>query len=132
MSTSSKTKNLSNENVIFDFLKGIIISIIISLGLIVLFALSLKWLDLAEKLIVPITFAIKYISVIVGSLFAVKGESKGLLKGALFGLIYSLSSFLIFSILAKTFIFDLTSLLDLVSSILLGALIGIIKVNRTN
>lgn len=126
------TKRLSNENVFFDFIKGLIISIILSLVLVVVFALCLKWFDLSEKTIVPVTFAIKYISVIVGSLFAITGTSKGLIKGALFGMLYIIFSFVIFSILAKTFSFDLTTLLDFVSSILLGSMVGIIKVNKSN
>jgi len=130
MFAGSKTKSISKENVIFDFLKGIIISILLSLILVVIFALCLKWFDISEKTIVPVTFAIKYISVIVGSLFATNGESKGLIKGALFGLIYICSSFLVFSLLSNSFSFDLTTLLDIVSSVLLGAIVGIIRVNK--
>lgn len=132
MVSSSNTKNISSENTVFDFVKGLIISIILSLVMVIAFALCLKWFDFSEKLIVPITFVIKYLSVIVGSIFAVKGNSKGLIKGALFGLLYTMFSFIIFSILASSFSFDLTTVLDIVSSILLGAIVGIIKVNKQN
>ena len=62
-----------------------------------LFALGLKWLNIPEGAIIPVTFVIKYVSVIVGSLIAVRGSSKGLIKGAGFGLLYMASAFLIFS-----------------------------------
>ncbi|MBQ9792558.1 MAG: TIGR04086 family membrane protein, partial [Clostridia bacterium] len=112
------------------FIKGLIISILISLALVVVFALCLKWFDITEKVIVPVTFGIKYISVIIGSLIAIKGSSKGLIKGAVFGALYMACAFSIFSILASTFVFDITTLLDFSSSILLGAIVGIIKVNK--
>lgn len=130
MFASSKTKNISNENYVFDFIKGLIVSVLLSLALVVGFALCLKWFNIDEKAIVPVTFAIKYISVIVGSIIGVKAESKGLVKGGLFGLFYSLLSFVVFSVLSNSFTFDLTTLLDIASAILLGAIVGIIKVNR--
>lgn len=130
MFASSKTQDISKENYIFDFIKGLIVSILLSLALVVGFALCLKWFNIDEKTILPVTFGIKYVSVIVGSIVGVKGENKGLLKGGLFGLVYSLLSFVVFSILSNSFIFDLTSLLDVVSAILLGGIVGIIKVNR--
>ena len=130
MISNSNTEKMSNSNIIFDFVKGLIVAIIASLGLVIVFALVLKWFDLSEKLITPMTFAIKYISVIAGSLIAIKGENKGLIKGGFFGALYTCIAFLVFSFLSKSFAFDLTTLLDFVSSILLGAIIGIIKVNK--
>lgn len=130
MFASSKTKSVSNENYVFDFIKGLIVAILLSLALVVVFALCLKWFNIDEKSIVPVTFAIKYISVLVGSIIGVKAENKGLVKGGLFGLVYSVLSFAVFSILSNSFTFDLTTLLDIVSSILIGAIVGIIKVNR--
>ena len=42
MFASSKTKIDSNENVFFDFFKGILVAALISLGLVILFAFCLK------------------------------------------------------------------------------------------
>ena len=131
MLAKTKTNSGSNESFILDFLKGLIVSILISLALVIVFALILNWLDIPESVIIPITFAIKYISVIFGAMIAIKGSSKGLLKGSAFGLAYIVIAFVVFSILAKSFIFDITTLLDLVSSVLVGAIVGVIKVNRS-
>lgn len=130
MFANSKTENFNSTNVVIDYLKGLIVSMLVSLGLVIIFALLLKWFDLPESLVVPITFVIKYLSVIVGSLIAIKGTSMGLVKGGLFGFFYTILAFVVFSFLAKSFALDLTTLLDLASSILLGAIVGIIKVNR--
>ena len=126
----SKTSDRTNDNVVFDFLKGLIVASLLSLGLIVLFAFCLKWFSLSDNVILPITLLIKMISVVIGSLIAVKGDSKGLLKGVLFGLIYILFAFVIFSFLAGTFNIGLSFLLDIVAASLLGGIVGIIKVNR--
>ena len=130
MFAHSKTESISNENVFFDFLKGILIATLTSLGLVVLFAFCLKWFSLPDVAITPATLAIKGVSVMLGALVAIKGESKGLLKGLLFGIIYIVIAFVVFSVLSGTFSFGVGSLLDLAFASLLGGIIGIIKVNK--
>ena len=130
MFANSKTKNISNSNVVIDYLKGLIVSLLVSLGLVILFAFILKWLNLSESFVTPVTFVIKYLSVIFGSLIAVKGDSKGLLKGGMFGAVYTVFAFSVFSFLSKSFSVDVSTLLDFASSIILGAIVGIFKVNR--
>ena len=130
MFASSKIKIDSNENVFFDFFKGILIASLTSLGLVILFAFCLKWFDLSDVYIVPTTLAIKGVSVLIGSLFAIKGTTNGLIKGAVFGAIYILFALIVFSVLAGTFSFGTTTLLDVAFASLLGGVVGSIKVNR--
>ncbi len=130
MFARSKTKTIAKENIILDFAKGIVIAMLISLALIVLFAFCLKWFNISDGFIVPVTLIIKGLSVLVGSLIAVKGNSRGLLKGAGFGAVYIVIAFLVFSILSGSFGIGLSSLLDFAFSILLGGIVGIVKVNR--
>ena len=130
MSYKSSAKNIFSNPIILDFLKGIIISLLSSLGLIILFAFSIKWFNISDVAIAPITLTIKGVSVIVGSIFAIKGDSKGLLKGASFGAFYIFVAFLIFGFLSGEFIVSINSLLDVLFSALLGGLVGIIKVNK--
>lgn len=126
----SKSERLSNENVIFDFIKGLLVATLLSLGLIVLFAFCMKWFSIPDEFISPITLVIKGVSVLTGSCIAVKGESKGLLKGLLFGMLYIILAFVVFSILSGTFSVGISSILDLAFATLLGGIVGIIKVNR--
>lgn len=130
MFSRTKTEKLSNNNVLFDFIKGFIVAIMVSLGLVVLFAFFIKWFALPDSCIYPVTLLIKAISVMLGAMVAVKGSSKGLIKGALFGVIYIILAFLLFSMLAGSFSIELSSLLDIVSAAVLGGIVGIIKVNR--
>ena len=125
----SKTKKL-NQNLFFSFGIGLFVSIIISFGLVILFAFSIKWFSLSENLILPVNMVIKAVSVLFGALVAVRGETKGLVKGAAFGLVYILAAFLCFSFLAKTFELTTGFFLDIICAVLIGGIIGIIKVNR--
>lgn len=126
--TKSKTAS-DSENIVVNFLKGLIVSMMISFALIIILAFSMKWFSLGEKFITPFNLAIKTISVLVGASIAVKGESKGLLKGVVFGLLYILVAFLSFSILSKSFAVDTGLILDIVFACLAGGIVGIIKVN---
>lgn len=129
MQKETKTERLKRDSVVFDFIKGGVVALIISLALVILFAFCFKWFSLPDGIIAPITFVIKGLSVLFGALIAVKG-SRGLIKGVLFGVTYYALSYVIFSILAGSFSFALTSLLDLAFSAILGGIVGIIKVNR--
>lgn len=120
----------TNENVFFDFFKGILIASFLSLGLVILAAFCLKWFSIADEYVAPITLLIKGTSVFVGAMFAVKGNSKGLLKGVSFGLIYIVVAFIVFSVLAGSMSVGVSTLLDVVFASLLGGIVGIVKVNR--
>ena len=126
----SASDSLDKNSVIFDYLKGLIVAMMLSFGLVLAFAFSLKWWEVGEEMIVPINLAIKIISVCVGSIIAIKGDHKGLVKGLVFGVIYMSVAFISFSFLAKTFELDLSFVLDLVCSAVAGGIVGIIKVNR--
>lgn len=123
-------KTDTNENVFFDFFKGILIASLLSLGLVIFAAFCLKWFSIADEYVAPITLLIKGISVFVGAMFAVKGNSKGLLKGVSFGLIYIVVAFVVFSVLAGSMSVGVSTLLDVLFASLLGGIVGIVKVNR--
>lgn len=129
MSYSKYSTEKIKGNIIVDFLKGLIVAMLISFALVIVLAFCLKWFSIDEKFISPLNIAIKIISVVVGSAIAVKGGSKGLVKGLVFGGLYIALAFTSFSFLAKSFSFDLSLLLDLFCSCIAGGLVGIIKVN---
>ena len=127
----SKTKSSNiQENLLISFIKGLIVSMLVSFVLVIFLALSIKWFSLSENLISPLNLAIKTISVLVGSIIAIKGDSKGLVKGVIFGILYVALAFSCFSFLAKSFTFDLSLLLDIIFASIAGGIVGIIKVNR--
>lgn len=130
MFVGSKSETESKENIVFSYFKGLLISTMISLGLVIVLAFSLKWFELGDGFIVPLTLLIKGVSVLVGAIFAVDGRNKGLLKGAGFGAVYVVFALVIFSILAGGFSVGVSTFLDLVFASLVGGIVGIVKVNK--
>ena len=126
----AKTDRIENDGWLFNFFKGLLVALLLSLGLIVLFAFCMKWFEISDYFIAPITLGIKGLCVFVGAWFAVKGDRKGLVKGCVFGAVYILLSFIIFSVLSGQFVMSTTSALDVLFSTLLGGIVGIIKVNK--
>lgn len=126
----SFSNSSTKKNSVICYLKGLIVAMLVTFALIILLACSLKWFSLDEKYITPINLAIKTISVVIGSLIAIKSETKGLVRGILFGLLYIVLAFATFSIFAKTIVLDLSFILDVVFSCLAGGIVGILKVNH--
>lgn len=129
MSFSKTSSKKVNNSLLLNYLKGLVVAMVISFALIIVLACSLKWFSLDEKYISPLNLAIKTISVAIGSLVAIKGESRGLFKGVCFGLLYIFLAFISFSALAGSFSMDISFLLDIAFSCLAGGLVGILKVN---
>ena len=111
--------------------RGAFISVSISLILILVFALVIKFLNINENLILPINQVIKIISIFFGVLFSFNSRNKnnGFLKGISIGVIYTILAYSVFSILAGEFAFTLTSLTDMLFGGLIGGISGIIIVN---
>ncbi len=131
MFAKQKEKVESKDNIVFDYVKGLIIAVVVSFALIVLTAIFIKFASVSDEWLIPITLVIKGVSVLIGSIFALKRQTaKGLFKGAIFGLIYVFIAFLVFGLLAGSLSFDLSLLLDFVFCTVLGGLVGIVKVNR--
>lgn len=111
-----------------DVIKASLLSVLISLALVLLFAVIIKFAALPSSVIMPVNIAIKIVSVFVGTLIGFKTCENGLLKGAITGLIYMLFTFFIFAALSgfKDVKF---SWIDLVTLPIAGAISGIMAVN---
>lgn len=114
---------------IFKLILSSIISVLISLGLILIFALVIKWFNLADNIIEPVNIVIKILSVSVGVFIITRDGSRGIVKGTLVGAIYSVLCYVIFSLLLGSFAISLTNLWDLLLGVVSGALLGILFVN---
>ncbi len=132
MSYSKYKTEKVNGNLIIDFLKGLIVAILISFALIIVLACCLKWFSIDEKFIIPLNIAIKILSVIFGAMIAIRGDKAGLLKGVVFGCLYMFLAFTTFSFLAKSYSVDLGLLLDVICTCIAGGIVGVVKVNARN
>ncbi|MBQ7579276.1 MAG: TIGR04086 family membrane protein [Clostridia bacterium] len=119
----------SKKTTIITFIKAGVLSVIIALVLVLLFAFILKWTNLGDNFIMPINLVIKAISICVGTILLCKNGQGGLIKGLILGVIFALLSFLIFSVLNGSFNFGLGLLVDILFCSVSGAIVGILAVN---
>lgn len=129
MNSTTKTKKINFSSGFFQFFKAIFIALIVTFLSIIIFALIIKATNMPDKFIVPINLAIKSLSVIIGTIIWTKDKTGGLKKGLLFAIIFTTISFLIFSLLSKSFNLSLSLLLDYTFLIFVGIVVGILRVN---
>lgn len=103
-----------------------LIAVIVSFGLILVFAILIKWLGWSDAVITPVNIVIKLLSIAVGVIVATRNGGKGLIKGVLVGAIYIIFSYIAFSALLGSFSLGLGNLWDLLLGVVSGGIIGII------
>jgi len=124
-SSEQETKKIS----VFSLALGSIISVIMSLGMILVFALVIKWFNLSDSIITPVNIFIKIISIAIGVFVVTRDGKQGFIKGLLVGLIYVVCCYVIFSLLLGSFSLTASNFLDLVLGLVSGAICGIMFVN---
>lgn len=121
----------SSNNNFVKILKGSVFSILITLVLILIYSAILTYTKLNESTIPIVVIAITAISILIGSLISsVNIKKNGLTNGALVGLIYILTIYLLSSIISKNFSLNMYSWFMIIASIMAGAIGGIIGVNK--
>lgn len=127
---NSNSLSIDKKRNVSSIVKGSMIAISVSLVLILLFALLIRFTGLPDSAIMPVNQLIKVISLFFGIRIALKtNRQKGWLKGLIIGLIYTILAYLVFSILSGKFNINFTSFNDLIFGTLLGGIIGIILIN---
>lgn len=126
---AEKKERTAGSIFVFKYIKALMLSLIVTFASIILFAFIIKWASLPDSVISPVNLVIKGVSVFLGALVLTKGGNKGLLKGFLFGALYTLLSFVIFSCLAGTFVLGLGLIADIAFAGIMGAVAGILGVN---
>lgn len=111
-------------------LKGTMISVLLTLILLFIFATLLTYTTIAENTIPAVIIVITAISLLIGSSIANRKIKKnGLINGALIGLIYLLTIYIVSSIISGSFGMNLKSIIMIICGIIFGILGGIIGVN---
>ena len=112
-------------------IKGVIISIIATLILLLIFSILLTYTNISEKLINPFIIVITAISILIGSSIGnTKMKKNGLLNGEIIGGIYLTLIYIISSIINHNFILTVQSVIIIISGIICGMLGGIIGINK--
>ena len=112
-------------------IKGSSFAIIISLILLLVFALLLTYTELSEATMTPVVTTIVGVSILVGSMVSTRKIKKnGILNGSLVGLIYTIILYLASSgCLGIGFSLTIYSFVMLAVSVVTGMIGGIIGVN---
>ena len=129
MNSVSSENQKNNGSFFVVLLKGSLISLSMSLILVLIFAFLLRFIAISDSLIKPINQIIKCASILIGTFIALKKyRQMGLISGLLIGVIYTVISFLVFSILDGNFEFGKTLVNDIFFGSITGAISGIIAV----
>lgn len=126
---NSINENEFTKNII-RIIKGSVTAIILTLLLLLIFAIILTYTSLKESVINPVIIVISVVSILIGSsISTLKISKNGLLNGALVGIIYILTIYLLSSITSSGFGINLYSIIMMILSIIAGMIGGIIGVN---
>ena len=126
------TENISeNGNNIKKVIKGSAFSIIITLIELLIYSIILSYTSVSESTIPTIVIIITAISILIGSTISTSNIKKnGIINGMFVGLIYIAIIYLLSSIVTGNFLLNITSIIMIITSVLTGALGGIIGVNK--
>lgn len=113
---------------IFQVAKSVLAAVLISLAFVLIFTVIIQLFTLPTSVIKPVNQAFKIISVIAGGLIFIRGE-KGLIKGAVHGVLSVIITFLIFGAISLTLSADWKFALEILFGGVAGAVAGVIGVN---
>lgn len=125
-------ENVKQEksSLLLSVLKGTLIALSCTLVLILIFAFIIRTITISDGLIKPINQIIKCVSILIGTFCALrKKREMGLIKGLFIGLLFTIVSFVVFSILDGNFDFNKTLINDFFFSGVIGSICGIIAVS---
>ena len=120
---------MKKVNYLLQILKGVLISVLVTVLGIALIALLVKDADAGSSLISGLSIGVKVLSIVLGTVLAgIKIKKKGALTGILIALPYWIICFVLSSIDSAP-VFALANAVDLLLTVLTGIFSGILTVN---
>ena len=126
------TQSVARESLDFNILgifKGVLFSVVITLGLVLIFALCTFYFEVEDKVVPIVNQIIRGSSIFVGCMLSIRGVRNGWLKGFFVGVFYIVFSFLLFSALNQSFELGVNFVNDMVLGGVFGLLSGIVCAN---
>jgi len=124
-----ENKMENNKNIV-RIVRGSVIAIIVSLILLLIYAILLSCTNISETTMTPIVITISGISILIGStISSLKIKKQGMLNGALVGLIYIIFIYILSSVFLIGFEINMKSIIMMSVSTFAGMIGGIIGVN---
>ena len=130
IASGKKIEDISKDKSSVKIIKGTVISIILSLIFLTIYAALLSYTSISESTMVPVIITITGISILIGSsISSMHIKKQGMLNGALVGLIYMLTIYILSSIFLSSFEININSIIMIAVGIVTGMIGGIIGVN---
>ena len=124
-----QNKTCISDNVL-SILKGILVSIIITVPAFIIFSFILTYVDFPDKIISPAVVAITIISILTAGISASRNtDSKGWFNGAVTGLVYITFLYFLSSIIYKDFTINKYVLTLAIIAVLTGTIGGMLGKN---
>ncbi len=121
------------KNFMFDFGKSLILSILLTFIALLLLSAVLNFTDVSENIISPSIIVISSVCIMIGSFIVSKKiKEKGILNGAILGILYMFVLYIISSIANGSFALNVSSLAMIGIGIIAGIFGGILGVNLNN
>ena len=113
---------------IFRVVKAVLASVLFSLVFVLVFTVIIHLFSLPVSVVKPVNQVFKIISIAAGGLIFIRGE-KGLLKGAVYGVISVVLTFLLYGLISLSLSFSWLFLVEIAIGAAAGAICGVIAVN---
>lgn len=114
---------------ILNIIRGTLFSLLFSVVGVLILTIVAKYTDIADKAIMIINQVIKIVACTLGIFIGFRGEKGGFFVGLIVGLLYTVLSFLIFSLLSGGLDFSDITIYDFLLGIACGVISGILAVN---
>ena len=119
-----------NKSYLLEMFKALVIALIFSLVLILISALIVTFANVDGIAIIIINQVIRGISILFACLLVFKLPKNGWIRGIVFGILYTLITFVVFSLMDEGgFSFGISLLNDIAFGSVTGLISGIISVN---
>ena len=114
---------------VWEFVKALIVAVILTMLLVLIFAVIVRFCSVETEYIPIVNQIIKCVSLIAAMLICFTKRPNGWLRGFIFGILYVLVAFFVFSAFSGSFDFGVKLLNDCVLGGVTGLIGGIITVN---
>ena len=116
------------RNNVLQVLKAVLAAVLFSLVFVLVFTVIIQLFSLPLTAVKPVNQAFKIISVAAGGLLFIRGDH-GLVKGAIFGVISVVLTYLLYGLIAMSLSFSWLFLVEIRLGAIAGVISGVIAVN---
>ena len=119
----------SSQNFFLTVIKGVGLTTLVTMICLLIFSLVIRVSYLGASVIKWVNQFLKIFSIFIGVFFSVRGRG-GIAKGSVIGGLSTVVTFVIFALISGQKVSALAFTVDTIFGVIIGAIIGIMAVNR--